>query len=30
LFKAHPSALITLRYRSNQSLHLGNVFEDKL
>jgi glc operon protein GlcG len=28
LFKAHPSALITLRYRFNQSLDLGNVFED--
>jgi len=30
LFKANPSALITPRYRSNQSLHLGNVFEDNV
>jgi len=30
LFKARPSALMTLCYRFNQSLRLGNVFEDNV
>jgi hypothetical protein len=30
LFKTHPSALITSCRRFNQTLYLGNIFEDDL